>query len=206
MMTKRDRMKKQESKYTADMTAGSLLTYETRIIAGLLLDGVDMKAIKTQVEKQNILQKRSIEAAKRMFSLIKNRLMGFDNDFYKLIYYGDADTSRQAMLVATIKNSRVMEEFMLSTVREKYLTGDRQLPKSAWNRFVDGSQLGNPDFPKWTQNTFQKIGDCIYRALNEAGYLSDTNELQSVYISREVKAYLADHNMPRLLECLEVSL
>ena len=199
-------MKKQESKYTADMTAGSLLTYETRIIAGLLLDGVDMKAIKNQVEKQNILQKRSIEAAKRMFSLIKNRLMGFDNDFYKLIYYGDADTSRQAMLVATIKNSRVMEEFMLSTVREKYLTGDRQLPKSAWNRFVDSSKLGNPDFPKWTQNTFQKIGDCIYRALNEAGYLSDTNELQSVYISREVKAYLADHNMPRLLECLEVSL
>jgi hypothetical protein len=202
----RKQMKRKESKYTADMTAGSLLTYETRIIAGLLLDGLDFKAIKVQVEKQNILQKRSIEAAKRMFSLIKNRLEDFDTEFYKLIYYGDADTSRQAMLVGTIKNSRIMEEFVLSTVREKYLTGDKQLTKSAWNRFVDGSRLGNPDFPSWTQNTFQKIGDCIYRALNEAGYLSDTNELQAVYISREVKTYLENHNMLRLLQCLEVSL
>lgn len=199
-------MKKVGKKYTADMTAGSLLTYETRIIAGLLVEGNDFKQIRQLVEKQNVLQKRSIEAAKRMFSLIKNRLDDFDAEFYKMIYYADADTAKQAILVATISNSLIMEEFMLSTIREKYLTGDRQLTKAAWNRFVDNSRLGNPDFPKWSEQTFHKIGDCIYRSLNEAGFLSEENELQAVYVSRELKVYLENKKEYQLLKCLEVSL
>jgi hypothetical protein len=183
-----------------------LLTYETRIIAGLLVEGNDFKQIRQLVEKQNVLQKRSIEAAKRMFSLIKNRLDDFDAEFYKMIYYADADTAKQAILVATISNSLIIEEFMLFTIREKYLTGDRQLTKAAWNRFVDNSRLGNPDFPKWSEQTFHKIGDCIYRSLNEAGFLSEENQLQAVYVSRELKVYLENKKEYQLLKCLEVSL
>lgn len=199
-------MKKVGKKYTADMTAGSLLTYETRIVAGLLVEGNDFKQIRQMVEKQNVLQKRSIEAAKRMFSLIKNRLDEFDEEFFKLVYYADADTAKQAILVATINNSLIMEEFMLTMVREKYLTGDKKLTNVAWNRFIDNSKLGNPDFPKWSEQTFQKIGNCIYRSLNEAGFLSDENELQGVYVSRELKSYLENKNKHQLLRCLEVSL
>ena len=87
------KMKKVGKKYTADMTAGSLLTYETRIVAGLLVEGNDFKQIRQMVEKQNVLQKRSIEAAKRMFSLIKNRLDEFDEEFFKLVGKINLDSS-----------------------------------------------------------------------------------------------------------------
>lgn len=198
--------KKTKSKYSADMTAGSLLLYETRIVAELLLEGKGVDQIKSLVEKQNILQKRSLEASKRVFSLIRNRLSSFDDEFYRLICYSDSETSKQAVLVATLSNSSLMVEFMLTTVKEKYLTGDKSLPKVAWERFIDNLRFCDPDFPEWAPATFKKIGECVYRSLSEAGYISDSNELQAVYVSREVKVYLEAHGYNQLQQCLEVSL
>lgn len=61
-------------KYSADITAGSLLLSETKVVAGYLLDGKTFSEISKLVEKQNILQKRSVAAATRMYSLIRHRL------------------------------------------------------------------------------------------------------------------------------------
>ena len=47
------------SQYSADITAGSLLLTETKVVAGLLLDGHNFKEIGKLVETQNVLQKRS---------------------------------------------------------------------------------------------------------------------------------------------------
>ena len=107
-------------KYSADITAGSLLLSETKVVAGYLLDGKTFSEISKLVEKQNILQKRSVAAATRMYSLIRHRLQLFDKSLWSLIYYGDSETARMATLAATIKDSRILADFMLFILKEKY--------------------------------------------------------------------------------------
>lgn len=194
--------------YSADITAGSLLLTETKVVAGLLLDGHNFKEIGKLVETQNVLQKRSTASATRMYSLIKHRLELFDSELWSMIYYGDSETSRMAALAATIKNSRILGDFMLFVLKEKYQLFEKAMPKNAWDRFIDDCKMKNPDMPSWTDKTAKKIGDCVYRILAETGYLSSTKEalLQKVYIPAEIKKYLTAHNDNYVLQCMEVSL
>ncbi len=65
-------MKKANSKiYKGDITCGSLLVRESRIIADLLLDKADDRAWHQAIVIDNVLQKRSPETAKRQTRLIK---------------------------------------------------------------------------------------------------------------------------------------
>ena len=196
------------AQYSADITAGSLLLTETKVVAGLLLDGHNFKEIGKLVETQNILQKRSTASAIRMYSLIKHRLELFDADLWSMIYYGDSETSKMAALAATIKNSRILGDFMLFVLKEKYQLFEKSMPKNAWDRFIDDCKMKNPDMPAWTDETAKKIGDCVYRILAETGYLNNTKEasLQKVYITAEIKKYLIERGDNYVLQCMEVSL
>ena len=59
-------------RYKADIAGGSLKLPESRIIAGLLIDGVSESEWKDAIEVENVLQKRSPGTAKRQASLIRD--------------------------------------------------------------------------------------------------------------------------------------
>ncbi len=195
-------------KYSADITAGSLLLAETKVVAGYLLDGKTFSEISKLVETQNILQKRSISAAARMYSLVRHRLQVVDKDMWSLIYYGDSETARMATLAAIIKDSRILADFMLFVLKEKYQLFEKTLDKNLWNKFIVDRTMQSPDMPKWTEATAKKVGDSVYRILAETGYISDTKtaQLQKVYIPAEVKNLLQKNNDTHVLKCMEVSL
>ena len=195
-------------KYSADITAGALLLSETKVVAGYLLDGKTFSEISKLVEKQNILQKRSVAAATRMYSLIRHRLQLFDKSLWSLIYYGDSETARMAALAATIKDSRILADFMLFILKEKYQLFEKTLDKNLWNKFIIDCTMQSPDMPKWSESTAKKVGDSVYRILAETGYISDTKtaQLQKVYIPPEVKKLLEKNNDTHILKCLVVSL
>src|SRR5262245_24711612 len=72
-------------RYTAELTAGSLKVPESRIVARLLLDGVDQQGWKDAIEKENVLQARNTVTAKRLARLIRQRLETMDVDLWKLV-------------------------------------------------------------------------------------------------------------------------
>ena len=61
-------------RYRADITAGSLKVPESRIIADLLLQGLDETGWKEALYDQNVLQTRSLKTAKRLVLLLRGRL------------------------------------------------------------------------------------------------------------------------------------
>ncbi|MCQ2965606.1 MAG: DUF1819 family protein [Alphaproteobacteria bacterium] len=93
-------LKQAKDIYKADMTGGALLFSETRIVSQLLCEGKSFNEIKILVEEDNILQKRGMAAAKRMFMLVKNRLELFDMELWNLIAYGDVSSARLAVYKA----------------------------------------------------------------------------------------------------------
>src|SRR5216683_7210947 len=75
-------------RYSADISAGALKVPETRVIAGLLLRGIDEQEWKRALIGENVLQSRNPATAIRLARLIKARLALMGADLWKMIYEG----------------------------------------------------------------------------------------------------------------------
>ncbi len=72
-------------RYRADITAGALKVPESRIIADLLLRGIDQQVWQEAAVDQNILQAPSTETAKRLTRLIRGRMELMELDLSKQV-------------------------------------------------------------------------------------------------------------------------
>ena len=99
-------------RYHADITAGSLKVAESRVVADLLLRGVDAQGWKDAVVTQNLLQTRNPATAIRLGRLIRKRLELMDADLWRLIRDGSAVVATHAVLAAAVKHSPLLGDFL----------------------------------------------------------------------------------------------
>jgi len=95
-------------RYKADITAGSLKVPESRVIADLLLRGVNGREWDAAILDQNVLQARTLDTAKRLARLIRGRLSLMDADLWRLVRDGSGDVATHASLAATVENARTI--------------------------------------------------------------------------------------------------
>lgn len=89
-------------RYRADITAGSLKVTESRIIAGLLLKGVDANGWKDAVVKRNVLRTRNAATATRLAKLIRDRLETIDADLWRLVRDGKGTVANELFSKSTL--------------------------------------------------------------------------------------------------------
>lgn len=196
-----------ESRYKADIAGGSLKLPESRVIAGLLLDGFDGAGWHDAIIVRNVLQKRSPSTAKRQASLVRSRLITMGPDLWLLVRHGGAQVAAHAVLAAAIKHSPLLGDFLDTVVREQYRLLRPTLPRRLWTEFLEQCRSREPMMPVWQQSTVTKLADFVFRILHEAGFVSDTKAmtLQPVRIADEVLGYLRTHNEEYVLRCIQVS-
>ncbi len=194
-------------RYSADMTAGSLKVPESRIVARLLLDGVDQKGWKDAIEKENVLQARNAVTAKRLARLIRQRLETMDVGLWKLMRDGTGSVATHAALAAAVKQSHLLGDFLDLVVREQFRLFNPRLTPVAWEDYLNDCRGRDPDMPLWTEITRRRLKSSVFQTLAQAGYLADTRslKLQPVHIARPVIDYLQDHDESYVLRCIQVS-
>jgi hypothetical protein len=199
---------KTQGRYKADIAGGSLKLPESRIVASLLLDGVDDQQWHDAVVVKNVLQKRSPGTAKRQASLIRSRLTTMDQELWELVRDGSNETAIHALFAAAIKHSTLLGDFLDRVVREQFRMFRQDLPRNLWRDFVERCRDHDPHMPEWQESTTSKLGDSVYRILAEVGFVLDNKKyiLQPVRISGEVLAYLRDHKEDYVLRCIQVAL
>lgn len=197
-----------KGRYKADIAGGSLKIPESRVIANLLLEGVDERQWKDAIEVQNVLQKRSPGTAKRQASLIRGRLAAMGPELWELVRDGSLQVTTQAVFASAIKHSTLLGDFLDLVVRDQFRMFRSDLPRRLWLDFVEKCHDRDPLMPEWQESTTNKLGDSVYRILIEVGYVVDNKSytLQPVRISGEVMAYLRDHEEDHVLRCMQVSL
>lgn len=198
----------QGARYKADIAGGSLKIQESRVIAGLLIDGVSDSEWKDAIEVQNVLQKRSPGTAKRQASLIRVRLETMESDLWELVRDGSKVVATHALFAAAIKHSTLLGDFLDLMVREQFRMFRQDVPRKLWLEFIESCHDRDPHMPEWRDSTTNKLGDSVYRILAEVGYVLDNKKyiLQPVRISGEVMAYLREHEEDYVLRCIQVSL
>ena len=193
-------------RYKADLTAGALKVAESRVIADLLLRGVDDAGWRRAIYEENVLQARSPKTAKRLRTLVRNRLETMTEDLWLLVRDGTGDEATHACLVAAVKHSHLLGDFLDLVVREQYRLYAETLSKKLWGEYVEECRSRDPDMPEWSESTIARLQSSVFLTLAEAGYLDGvrTAKLQTVHIVQPVLRYLRQHDEQYVLRCIQV--
>ena len=194
--------------YSADLTAGSLKTRESRILADLLLQEADEQAWDKAVYDDNLLQTRNPATAKRLTRLIRKRLILMGPELWRLVRDGSSTVATHAVLAAAVKHSHLLGDFLDTVVRDQFRLFSETLPKTLFDTFLQDCRGRDPEMPEFTEATCRKLQTTVYHILVQSGFLIDNRKLklQPVRIAEEVLRYLEDHNAEYVLRCIKVSL
>jgi hypothetical protein len=197
----------EETRYSAEITAGALKVAETRIVAVLLLNCVDLKGWKDAIEKQNVLQARNPATAIRLARLIRHRLQTMDAELWKLVRDANQTIATHAVLAAAIKHSPLIGDFLDLVVREQFRLFNPRLSKAMWDDYLSGCRARDSQMPIWNESTRRRLRSSVFQTLSQAGFLQDTKSLQlrPVHISQEVIRYLQNRHEEYVLRCIQVS-
>lgn len=193
--------------YSSGITTASLRLRESRIVAGLLLQGVSELAWKDAVQRQNVLQMRSATSIKHVSGLIRARLEPLGEGLWEMVRDGGREQATQAVFAAAVKNSRLLGDFMDITMREQRVLFARKLENRMWTAYLAGCRGRDPDMPLWSDSTVARLRSAVFAMLAEAGYLKDTQSLllQNVFVDERLTAFLRDRGEIYVLRCLEVA-
>ena len=193
-------------RYRADITAGALKVAESRVIAGLLLDGVNGKAWTEALAVTNVLQARTEETARRLGRMIRQRLELMKPELWELVRDGSGTVATHACLAAAVKHSHLLGDFLDLVLREQYKLYAETLSNSLWERYLEGCRARDPEMPEWSEMTRDRLRRSVIRVLTEAGYVNNSRSLtlQTNYIARPVIRYLETNNEAYVLRCIQV--
>mgnify|MGYP001154526619 FL=1 len=195
-----------EGRYKANFTKGGLMVPESRLVADLLLRGIDAAGWRQAIEVDNALAKRSPTTASTKAVLIRARLRTMTEDLWRLVRDGSKPVSTQAVFAATITYSPLVGDFMDLVVRDLYRRFEETLKPQHWDRYVEDCRSRDPGMPEWTAATLEKLRTRAYGMLTEAGYLSDsrTRTIRPLVVAPEVMQYLKEFHRDYALRCLDL--
>ena len=152
--------------YIASLTREPFLFYEMRSTAKLMVEGISNDAIVKEIVEQNLFQYPTKACIKRLHAL--------EDDFLvSAIASQPTDVAKQICLYALMKQSRLVWEFMLTVIGEKYRLRDTSFGKIDLNTFFMRLQEQNDTVASWSDSTITKLKQIIARVLVETEYLDN---------------------------------
>ena len=194
-------------RYKANFTKGGLMLPESRIVAGLLIEGVDADGWRQAIEVDNVLAKRSSFTASTKAGLSRARLQTMTEGLWRLVRDGSKPVATHAVFAATVTYSPLFGDFLDLVVRDLYRRFERTLEPRHWDAYVERCRAQDPCMADWTESTRVKLRTRAFGMMSEAGYLADarTRTLRPVQVSPEVLGYLRTAGRDYALRCMELT-
>ena len=183
--------------YNASITREPFLYYEMRTAARLLNEGCSEEEAISRIVTENLFQYPTERSIKRMAKACLRRLTGMnDMELVAAVATKPQDVSRQICLYAMMKEHRLISDFMLTVVGEKYRTQDMSFGRIDVNTFFLRLQEQDDAVATWSEQTIQKLGQVIVRILVDNEYLDSTkaDHLNLVLISSTLENALRAGN------------
>lgn len=158
--------------YVASLTREPFLFYEMRSTAKLMAAGLSEEVIVKEIVEQNLFQYPTEKSITRMAKACIKRLHALeDESLIAMIASQPTDVAKQICLYAMMKESRLIWEFMLTVIGEKYRLRDMSFGKIDLNTFFMRLQEQNDIVASWSDTTITKLKQIIARVLVETEYL-----------------------------------
>ena len=188
--------------YNGSLTREQFLFFETRITAKLMLNGASDDEIIDEIVQENLFQYPTEKMIRNLAGVCVRRLRGLeDMNLVDGIANDAVDVAKQVCLYAMMKDSRLLSEFMVTVIGEKYRTRDFSFDPSDLNLFFARLQEQDEHVAGWSDSTIQKIKTVIKNVLRENGYIDSvrSKELNLVLIEPMLEEAIRGNNETELL-------
>ena len=179
------------------ITREQFLFHEMRIVARLIKEGKSDEQIIQEVTDNNLFQYPTERMVKNITQVCLNRFNKANSqDLIDIVANDSADAAKQACLFLMMNYYRLVWEFMITVIGEKYRTKDTSFTKVDLNSFFTRLQEQNDVIASWSDATISKCKQVFKKTLVENGYLDNSRSevLNPVLLDFRVKEAIEDSN------------
>lgn len=160
--------------YIASLTREPFLFYEMRTTAKLICEGLEDVAVVSRIAEENLFQYPTEKTISRIARACIKRLRAMeDESLIQAISIQPTDVAKQICLYAMMKQSRLVWEFMITVIGEKYRLRDNSFGKIDLNTYFMRLQEQDDTVATWSDNTITKLKQVLARVLVETEYLDN---------------------------------
>ena len=173
--------------HSGSLTREQFLFFEMRTTAKLMIEGLTDEEIYERIYSENLFQFPTEKSIKLITSGCIRRLRALNNEkLVEALATHPTDEAKQICLYAMMKQSRLVWNFMIQVVGEKFRLKDMSFGKMEASVFLMRLQEQDDYVASWSPSTIDKIRQVLIKILVENEYLDNTNSahLNPVLISR----------------------
>lgn len=187
---------------SGQLTREQFLFYEMRTTAKLKQDGLSEEEIINKIADENLFQYPTERMVKQMAKTCLKRLGSLnDESLIEAIASQPADVAKQICMYAMMKQYRLMWDFMLTVIGEKYRMQDMSFGKKDVNVFFMQLQEQDDYVSGWSDGTVNKIRQVLIKILVENEYLDTikSDHLNPVWLNPVLENAIRSNNDDRTL-------
>ena len=160
--------------YIASLTREPFLFYEMRTTARLICEGLEDVEVVSRIAEENLFQYPTEKTISRIARACIKRLRAMeDESLIQANSIQPTDVAKQICLYAMMKQSRLVWEFMITVIGEKYRLRDSSFGKIDLNTYFMRLQEQDDTVATWSDNTITKLKQVLARVLVETEYLDN---------------------------------
>ena len=162
------------SPYNAAITREQFLFYEVRTTAKLLNEGYNSEEVVERIISDNLFQYPTEKSVRKMALACLRRLETLgDNSLVEAIATQPSDVAKQICLYAMMKQYRLIWDFMITVIGEKYRLSDTTFGKIDLNSYFLRLQEQDDWVAMWSNSTVTKLKQVIANMLVENEYIDN---------------------------------
>lgn len=162
------------SPYNAAITREQFLFYEVRTTAKLLYEGCSSEEVVERIISDNLFQYPTEKSVRKMALACLRRLEALgDNSLVSAIATQPSEVAKQICLYAMMKQYRLIWDFMITVIGEKYRLSDTTYGKIDLNSYFLRLQEQDDWVATWSDSTVTKLKQVITKMLVENEYIDN---------------------------------
>ena len=190
------------SKYNGGLTREQFLFHEMRTTARLLVEGLSEEETVNKIIDENLFQYPTEREIKKMAQVCITRLKAMNDDtLISAVASESGNVAKQICLYAMMKYNRLVWDFMITVIGDKYSQKNLSFSKFDVNVFFTRLQEQDDNVATWKESTINKIKQVLIKVLVENEYLDSikSDHLNPVLISSLLQNSIKSNNDDKAL-------
>lgn len=152
--------------YSGGLTAEQFLFYEIRIASKLYIQGVSVDNAIFKIRADNLFQYPTDRMISRITKACYRRLDALNNQMLiQELSSAPVEIAKQINLYTIMRYNRLVWDFMIQVIGEKFRTLDFSFERKDLNTFFSRLQAQNDSIVSWSDNTISKTKSILVHYL-----------------------------------------
>lgn len=193
--------------YSATLTGEPFLYYEIRQVAKLKLSGLNEQQIRQVVRGNNLFQYSTEKSLTRRLTAVLRRIETLDEYLLQFLAEKPSASAKVINLYAIAKTNRLVLDFFVEVIGEKFENDNLHLEKKDINEFFIAKREQNENVAQWSDTTVAKLKQVLTRIILEVGILANqkTGRLKRLVLDKDIEKCFKDHGETKLLRSMGIN-